>query len=87
MPRTAASDIGSALIGLEIRRARRIVGLTQAQVSERISATGPYISNVEAGRVNLTIGQLIRIADAIGCELEISLTPLAVAMTNVVVPG
>jgi transcriptional regulator with XRE-family HTH domain len=86
MPRTAASDIGAALIGEEIRRARRAAGLTQSQVSERISATGPYISNVEAGRVNLTIGQLTRIVDALGCDLEINLVPLPALTANVLLP-
>jgi transcriptional regulator with XRE-family HTH domain len=72
MPRTASSDLAARLAGEGLRRARKQVGLTQAEVAREIGVTPPYISNVEAGRVNLTLGQLFNLADAIGVEVELA---------------
>lgn len=76
MPRTAASDLASRLIGREIRRARVEAGLTQAVVAERLGTSAPYVANLEAGRLNLTLGQLARVAEALGADLEIALPRL-----------
>jgi transcriptional regulator with XRE-family HTH domain len=78
VPRTAASDIASRLIGKEIRRARVDEGLTQAEVGLRLGASPSYVANVEAGRLNLTVGQLARIADAIGTDLQVRLPRLKI---------
>jgi transcriptional regulator with XRE-family HTH domain len=64
--------VAAKLAGEGLRRARKQVGLTQAAVAREIGATPPYISNIEAGRVNLTLGQLFNLADAIGVEVELS---------------
>jgi transcriptional regulator with XRE-family HTH domain len=71
VPRTTTSDVAAKLAGEGLREARKRVGLTQAQVAREIGATPPYISNIEAGRVNLTLGQLFNLADAIGVEVEL----------------
>ena len=65
MPRTAASEIHSKLVGRELRRTRQELGLTQVQVAERLGVSASYIAAVEAGRRNLTLGQLANIANAI----------------------
>ena len=77
MPRTASSDIGSKVVGAAIRHARTKAGITQAELASRIGSHASYITNVEAGRVNVTLGQLAHIADALGAGLEISLPLLA----------
>ncbi len=86
MPRTAASDITARLVGVEIRRARKTASLTQAEVAERLATSASYITNVEAGRVNLTLGQLSRIAAAIGAELRVSLPLIEMEPALVAVP-
>lgn len=73
MPRTASSDLASRLVGEAVRRARIEAGLTQAELAKRIEASASYITNVEAGRANLTVGQLAHIADALGAGREIAL--------------
>jgi transcriptional regulator with XRE-family HTH domain len=78
MPRTAASDLAARLVGHEVRSARRAAGLTQAELARRLGTSPAYVTNVEAGRLNLTIGQLARIADALGADLRISLPPIEV---------
>ncbi|HEY3827936.1 MAG TPA: helix-turn-helix transcriptional regulator [Solirubrobacteraceae bacterium] len=73
MPRTARSDPTAKLIGETIRRARREAGLTQAQLAARLEATAPYVTNVEAGRANLTVGQLASIATALDAVIDLEL--------------
>lgn len=74
VPRTASSDIASKIVGQEIREVRLALGLSQAVVAERLAVTPGYIASVEAGRYNLTIGQLMNFATALQVELEIKLT-------------
>lgn len=73
MPRTAASEVMAKQVGAQIRMARSQAGLNQRELGERLRASGSYIANVEAGRENLTVGQLANIAAALGSGLEISL--------------
>lgn len=61
----------SKVVGEEIRRSRLAAGLSQAEVARRLDVSGPYVANVEAGRANLTIGQMANIAAAMGAGLEI----------------
>lgn len=71
MPRTKTSALGSQLAGMAVRSARTRLGLTQAELAARLGASGPYIANIEAGRENITVGQLAAIADVFGCELNV----------------
>jgi transcriptional regulator with XRE-family HTH domain len=73
LPRTATSEIASQVLGGEIRRARVDVRMTQREVAERLNTSPPYISAVESGRTNMTVGQVAAIADALGVELHIEL--------------
>jgi transcriptional regulator with XRE-family HTH domain len=45
-------------------------------VAERLGTSAPYVANLEAGRLNLTLGQLARVAEALGTDLEIALPRL-----------
>lgn len=73
MPRTAASSVASRAAGRAIRNARQDVGITQIELAKRLDASAPYISELEAGKSNLTIGQLWAVADALRVELHIEL--------------
>jgi transcriptional regulator with XRE-family HTH domain len=73
MPRTTRSDPTAKLVGQAIRQARHDASLTQAQLALRLETTTPYVTNVEAGRTNLTVGQLASIADALNAVLDINL--------------
>lgn len=87
MPRTAASDITARVVGQEVRRARKSAGLTQARVAERLETSPAYITNVEAGRVNLTLGQLTRIAAAMGADVQVSLPLVTIEPARVAEPA
>lgn len=51
---------------------RQALGLTQAEVAGRLGVSPSYISAVEAGRRNLTLGQLANIANAMRLGIDIS---------------
>lgn len=87
MPRTQTSDLAARLVGDEIRRARKAAGLTQTELARRLDLTVPYVSNVEAGRVNLTVGQLARFADALGSDLQLRLPPIEIPTPAIEIPG
>lgn len=87
MPRTAASELTARIVGQEVRNARTAAGLTQAEVATRLETSPSYVTNVEAGRLNLTLGQLTRIAAAIGAELQVSMPLVAIEPARVVEPA
>lgn len=87
MPRTAASDITARVVGQEVRRARKAAGLTQAEVAARLETSPTYVTNVEAGRLNLTLGQLTRVASAIGAEVQVRLPLLMIEPSRVAEPA
>ncbi|MGO9958375.1 MAG: helix-turn-helix domain-containing protein [Solirubrobacteraceae bacterium] len=72
MPRTATSDIASLVVGRAIRAARRGVGMTQAELAAQLGTSAAYVSGVETGRANPTVGQLSAVANALGVELEVT---------------
>jgi HTH-type transcriptional regulator/antitoxin HipB len=67
------SDATKKKIGLIIRDARKSKKLTQKELAERIGVTKTIITNYEAGKQNLTIDTLQKVADALGAELKISM--------------
>jgi transcriptional regulator with XRE-family HTH domain len=56
-----------------IRARRKETGLTQAQLGERLGASQSYINRLEAGRINITVGQLGRVCEALGAALRVRL--------------
>jgi transcriptional regulator with XRE-family HTH domain len=77
MPKTAASQVATTVVGRNIREARIEIGITQAELAARMGVNASYVTNVEAGRVNLTVGQLANIAEALGTGLDVRLPILS----------
>lgn len=73
MPRTHASEVAAKVLGDEVRRARVETGLSQVELGRRLGISRSYVSNLEAGRVNVTVGQLANIAAALKVGLQIRL--------------
>ena len=76
MPRTTKSAIFSSLLGRQLRSRRRSLKLSQADVARRLDVSTTYVQNVEAGRCNITVGQLARICEALGAFPQFDLVPL-----------
>jgi transcriptional regulator with XRE-family HTH domain len=77
MPRAHTSEVTSARLGIEIRRARVEQGLTQAEFARRMGVKPPYVAGLEAGKRNVTLGQLANIADALERGLDITFPVVA----------
>lgn len=65
----------SIAIRLEIRWARQRLGLSQAQLAERVGVTRQQISLLESKGGNLQVSTLQKIADALDLELSIGFFP------------
>lgn len=60
------------MLGREIRETRHALGLSQVEVARRLGVSASYVSAVEAGRRNLTLGQLANVANAMRLGLNVS---------------
>lgn len=57
--------------GNVILQARRDAKMTQSELAKKINVTKSYISRVEHGLINPTVGMFYRIIDALGMRVEI----------------
>lgn len=57
----------SKALGAEIRRRRTILAFSQEELAARSGLHRTYIGSIERGERNLTVRNLVRIADALGC--------------------
>jgi len=66
-------DMGEvSRLGLRLHRLRERAGLTQAELSERSGVARSIIANLERGaRSNMTLGNAMRLADALGVSLDL----------------
>lgn len=58
----------------EIQKLRKQVGLTQAKLAQKANLPRTTITKIESGTHNPTLNTLMRIASALGKELNITLT-------------
>jgi len=65
----------------EMLHARKIAGMTQEDVAERMGTKAPAIARLESsnvrGKNSPSIGTLRKYAHAVGCKLEIHLKPFS----------
>jgi transcriptional regulator with XRE-family HTH domain len=50
--------------------------MSQAEVARRLEVSTTYVQRLEAGLGNLTLGQLLRVAEALEAYPRVSLEPL-----------
>lgn len=58
-------------IGNRIREIRESLGMSQAELAGRTGYLQPNIARIEAGRYAVRFDTLERIADALGCSVEL----------------
>jgi transcriptional regulator with XRE-family HTH domain len=59
-----------SVFGENLRAARIKAGLTQAQLAERTGLTQQYVSLVEAGHQNITLGTMTTLARVVGQDVR-----------------
>jgi CheY-like chemotaxis protein/DNA-binding XRE family transcriptional regulator len=59
-----------SLLGAEVRRRRSSLGISQEELGERAALHRTYVSDVEAGKRNLSLESLERLARALGASLS-----------------
>src|SRR5688572_27213271 len=63
--------------GQELRLARMVAGLTQAQVAALADVSQPVVSNAERGHTDISLEVRCRLTAACGYELGLKLYPVA----------
>jgi transcriptional regulator with XRE-family HTH domain len=58
------------LIGIRIRNIRKSRGVSQQILAYEVDMEKPNISRIEAGRTNVTIKNLYKIAEALGVTMK-----------------
>lgn len=76
MPRTTKSATFSAQLGRQLRTRRLLLGLSQSEFARRLDVSTTYVQSVEAGRSNITVGQLARICDGLDAIPRLELVDL-----------
>lgn len=69
MPRHPAAKTLYHLVGARVRQRRQELGLTQAELARRISASRTSVSNLEVGRQHVPLHQLYSVARALDVHL------------------
>jgi transcriptional regulator with XRE-family HTH domain len=57
----------SILIGRQIKEARKKKGISQKELAKTLNYSQTTISKLEAGKIDLTVGNLYALATALGC--------------------
>lgn len=63
-------------IGKMIRTMREHRGVSQQALAEAAVLRRATVTDIEAGKANFEINTLVRIATALGCTLDIILSPM-----------
>lgn len=67
----AEEDAYAFYTGQILLDARKEAKITQSELAKRINATKSYISRIENGTINPSVGTFYRIMDALGLRVEI----------------
>lgn len=60
------SKLDLKVIGDNVGRLRRMVGITQEELAEKAGITATFIARIEGGTRGLSIDVLVKIAEALG---------------------
>lgn len=59
-----------SLVGTRIKELRNKMGISQEELAERAGLDRTYITSVEKGRRNISIGTLEKITNQLGCTMH-----------------
>jgi transcriptional regulator with XRE-family HTH domain len=52
--------------------------ITQRDLAQKIGCSAPYVSKVFSGSPNLTLASMVKIADAVGCDIDVVVYPKSI---------
>lgn len=58
------------IIGKNIQRERMLLGYTQETFAELMGVSWSYVSKIESGRLNLSIGKILDIANYLKIDIK-----------------
>ena len=61
------------IVGKNIQKQRLIQGYTQETFAELMGVSWSYVSKIEAGILNLSLGKILEIADYLNTEVDLLL--------------
>ncbi len=61
------------IIGKNIQKQRLIQGYTQETFAELMGVSWSYVSKIESGILNLSLGKILEIADYLNIEIDLLL--------------
>ncbi len=64
------NDLDFKTIGLNIRKRRKSLGITQEFIAEQLDVNPSHISNIECGRANPSLTALVKIANILHCSVD-----------------
>jgi transcriptional regulator with XRE-family HTH domain len=65
----------SKSVGALIAARRKVLGLTQGDLAERVNIEQESMSRIETGSITPSLGRLVSLADALDCPVEALLRP------------
>src|ERR1044072_552539 len=60
---------------MALSKAMAARGMKQKDLADVLGVSPPYISSVMSGNENLTVEQMSRLAEAVGCSLHLTVAP------------
>jgi ribosome-binding protein aMBF1 (putative translation factor) len=69
-------------VGIAVRYARESAGVSQTELAARMGVAQSAVSRIEAGRSNITVEMLTRIATALGASLSVKLGGAEAALAS-----
>ena len=63
-------DIDYKLIGIRVKEARILMGISQEQLSWDTNLSASYISLIETGKKKPSLGSLLRISNTLGITID-----------------
>lgn len=75
-------NVDYSAIGERVKACRRERGMTQEQLSEALSVSVGYVSQIERGVTKVSLETLCAIAGALDCDLAVLVTGVATVQTQ-----
>lgn len=53
----------------------KTIGISKSDLALKMGATAPYITKLLGGKTNFTVESIVKVADALNCDVEVRLVP------------